>query len=142
MNILSEPLVKYVVSFNFLIFFCSESWSPIYIKKLWFSIYPESCSSSLHVVITAYNELKSKFNLIKYKFISKCKIFRILCFSVKDYFPIYLISEDKKKTSKKILSRSNYYYLFFYSLQFTACYSLMDNIDYMQISKSSKQLSF
>jgi len=45
--------------------FCS-----VYIKKCWFSIYPKSCSSSLLVVITAYNSLKYKFNFIKYKLIS------------------------------------------------------------------------
>ncbi len=47
--------------------FCS-----VYIKFFLFSMYPKSCSSSLHVVITAYNSLKYKFNFIKYKLISKC----------------------------------------------------------------------
>ncbi len=65
-------------------------------------MYPESCSSSLHVVITAYNSSKYKFNLIKYKFISKCiaklqiafcvfQLNKIIC------FPIYFIIDDLKK---------------------------------------------
>ncbi len=77
MNILSEPLVNDIILFSFLIFFFRNVISNLY-KKLWFSIYPESCSSNLHVVITAYNSLKYKFYFIKYKFISNC----ILCFSV------------------------------------------------------------
>ncbi len=42
----------------------SQKWPKIvsivqFIKKyVWFSIYEESCSSSVHVVITAYNSLK------------------------------------------------------------------------------------
>ncbi len=52
-------------------------------NKLWFSIYPESCSSSLHVVITAYNSLKDKFNFIKYKL-------NFVFFSwIKYYFSLY-----------------------------------------------------
>ncbi len=50
MNILSEPLVNYVILW--------ENSDLQFILKKWFSICPESCSSSLHVVITAYNELK------------------------------------------------------------------------------------
>ncbi len=42
MNILSEPLVNYVILW--------ENRDLQFIKKNWFSIYPESCSSSLHVV--------------------------------------------------------------------------------------------
>ncbi len=53
MNILSEPLVNYVILFSFLIFIF-QNRDLQFIKKLWFSISPESCSSSLHV-ITAYN---------------------------------------------------------------------------------------
>ncbi len=74
MNILSEPLVNYVILFRFLTFFFRIVISNL-LKKLWFSIYAKSGSSSLHVVITAYSSLKYKFNFIKYKFISKCKSF-------------------------------------------------------------------
>ncbi len=42
MNILSEPLVNYVV--------CENRDLQIKKKQMRFSIYPESCSSSLHVV--------------------------------------------------------------------------------------------
>ncbi len=94
MNILSEPLVNYGIFFSFRIFFFSESWeswSPIYKKKMWFSIYPESCNSSLHVVITAYNSLKYKFNFIKFKFIWNC-VFQL---NTRLIFPyIYFIIED------------------------------------------------
>ncbi len=33
MNILSEPLVNYIILFSFLIFFFPESWSAIYLKN-------------------------------------------------------------------------------------------------------------
>ncbi len=58
MNILSESQVNYVILFSFLIFFFQNRERIVIsnlLKKLWFSIYPESCSSSLHVVITAYD---------------------------------------------------------------------------------------
>ncbi len=48
MKILSEPLVNY--------FTLWEDRDLQFKKKLWFSIHTESCSSSLHVVITAYNK--------------------------------------------------------------------------------------
>ncbi len=58
MKILSESQVNYVILFSFLIFFFQNRERIVIsnlLKKLWFSIYPESCSSSLHVVITAYD---------------------------------------------------------------------------------------
>ncbi len=58
MNILSESQVNYVILFSFLIFIFQNRERIVIsnlLKKLWFSIYPESCSSSLHVVITAYD---------------------------------------------------------------------------------------
>ncbi len=42
MNIYSEPLVNYVILWQNRDFQFVET-------KLWFSIYPESCSSSLHI---------------------------------------------------------------------------------------------
>ncbi len=60
MNILSEPLVNKKKKF----FLKIQSRERIVICNLYkkdvFSIYPESCSSSLHVVITAYNSIQYK----------------------------------------------------------------------------------
>ncbi len=107
MNILSGPLINNVILFSFQ---NREVISNLYLKKMRFSIYSELCSTSLHVVITAYNSLKQKFNFIKYKMISKCTyIFLAFCvFQLNKilFFPIYFIIEDLKKRSLKISSRS------------------------------------
>ncbi len=93
MNILSEPIVNYVILW--------ENRDLQFIKKNRFSICPESCSSSLHVVYlpTAYNLLKKKFNFIKYKLISNWTyIFCIFQFFIFPYI-FYHFGSWKKKVN-------------------------------------------
>ncbi len=99
MNILSEPLINYVILFSFLIFFSSESWENLDLQFILKKIAILNLSRIVQLVymlfITAYNSLKYKFNFIKYKLISKCNNFLHCAFQLNKrlFFPIYFIIE-------------------------------------------------
>ncbi len=112
MNILSKPLVNYSIFFSFLILFFQNR--DLQFIKMWFSIYPESCNSSLHVVITAYNSFKYKFNFIKFKFIWNC-VFQL---NTRLIFPIYISSLRIffKVSSRELSLMSRLVYIYMYVL--------------------------
>ncbi len=59
MNILTEPLVNYVILFSFLIFFQNRDLEFIF-KKNCDSQFIQNRAALVYIVITAYNSLKYK----------------------------------------------------------------------------------